>query len=395
MMPPSSDRSRSKVPRRPAHTRPEPAAPAHVETARSVAYSALLKVDHDGAYANLQMQQSLAACGLDARDKAYATELVYGATRMRRACDFAIDRHILKPPQPLLRTLLRLGAYQLLFTSTAPHAAVSETVELAPERARGFVNAILRNIARTPPVWPNEATRLSYPDWIVRRLTAELGADDAVATMETMNLAPDVDKRSDGYVQGRASQWVGDLVEARPGERVLDMCAAPGGKATALAASGAEVIAADVHPGRARLVFQNARATQTDVGVLVADGAALPFADCSFDRVLVDAPCSGLGVLRRRADARWRIEEKDVVELAALQQRLLDEASRVTRPGGTLIYSVCTLTAAESINHRFPGGWTALDPPSAPWQAYGDGGRVLPHETNTDGMTILRYRRPS
>jgi 16S rRNA (cytosine967-C5)-methyltransferase len=364
-------------------------------SARATAYSALLKIDHDGAYANLQMQQSLVGSPLDVRDKAFATELVYGTTRMRRACDFAIDRHILKPPQPLVRTLLRLGAYQLLFTSTARHAAVSETVELAPDRARGFVNAILRRIADTPVVWPNDATRLSYPDWIVARLIDELGHEDAMATLTTMNLAPDVDKRPDGYIQGRASQWVGDLVEAQPGELVLDMCAAPGGKATAIASSGATVIAADVHPGRAKLVQQNAKSTNTDLGVLVADGANLPFAPMTFDRVLIDAPCSGLGVLRRRADARWRIEPQDVIELAAIQQRLLDAAATVIRPGGTLIYSVCTLTAAESINHRFPGGWPALKCPGRSWQAYGEGARLLPHVSNTDGMTILRYRRPT
>ena len=147
-----------------------PPLPGHVETARSVAYSALLEVDHDGAYANLQMQQSLAACGLDTRDKAFATEFVYGATRMRRACDFAIDRHVLKPPSAAAAysaAARRVPAAVHRRPPPTPPSARRST--LPRERARGFVNAILRNdLATRRCVWPNEATRLSYPDWIVR-----------------------------------------------------------------------------------------------------------------------------------------------------------------------------------------------------------------------------------
>ena len=205
-------------------------------TARDVAFRALQRIDHEGAYANLVVPQLLANSKLDQRDKAFTTELVYGTTRMRRACDFAIDRFVLTAPSAEVRTLLRLGAYQLVFAGVAPHAAVSATVNLAPQKARGFVNAVLRKVATVPCVWPSDAVRLSYPDWIVERLVAELGPADALAALERMNTAASVTERADGYVQDRASQWVAEAVGAAPGERILDLCAAPGGKATALAA---------------------------------------------------------------------------------------------------------------------------------------------------------------
>ena len=122
-------------------------------------------------------------------------------------------------------------------------------------------------------------------------------------------------------------------------------------------------VAADLRVNRAGLVVENAERLGARVSVVVADGTHSPFTAGAFDRVLVDAPCSGLGVLRRRADARWRIASDDVDELAGLQQRLIDEAATLVRPGGYLVYSVCTLTAAESIDHRFPEGWTAEPAP--------------------------------
>jgi 16S rRNA (cytosine967-C5)-methyltransferase len=365
-----------------------------VRSARDLAYRALVRIEHEGAYANLVVPAMLRDSGLEERDRAFATELVYGTTRMRRACAFLVDRFVLKPPPKELRTLLHLGAYQLAFAGVAPHAAVSATVDLAPSRSRGFVNAVLRRVASQPVDWPDDATRLSYPDWIVTRLRDELGEVDALAALERMNDAPTVTERADGYVQDRASQWVADLVEARPGQRVLDVCAAPGGKATALAAAGAAVVANDLQPQRARLIAANARRLRADVPVVTADGTSPPFAADSFDRVLIDAPCSGLGVLRRRADARWRLQPSDVDDLAQLQQRLIDASAPLVKPGGVLVYSVCTLTAVESIEHHFPDGWEPLEPPGAPWRPYGAGARLFPHDADTDGMVVVRYRRP-
>ncbi|HEX3089913.1 MAG TPA: transcription antitermination factor NusB [Ilumatobacteraceae bacterium] len=353
--------------------------------ARQVAYRCLQRIDHDGAYANLLLQSELGRSKLSERDRGFVTELVYGTTRMRRGCDALIDRFLVKEPQPSLRTLLRLGAYQLHYAGVAAHAAVGETVELAPKAARGFVNAILRRVGDTPMDWPNDAVRLSYPDWIVERLRVELG-DEAEAAMSRMNEPAPVSVRDDGYRQDLASQWVASAVEAQPGERILDLCAAPGGKATAMAAGGAYVVAADLQMHRAKLI--------QGVPVVVGDAVMPPFRADGFDKVLIDAPCSGLGALRRRADARWRITENDIGELAALQRRILVAAAPLVRPGGWLAYSVCTLTAEESIDHPIPAGFEPItEPPSSDWRPYGHGWRVLPHDHDTDGMVLIRYRR--
>jgi 16S rRNA (cytosine967-C5)-methyltransferase len=365
-----------------------------VTGARRLAYDALRRIDQHGAYANVVLPAMLARSELDQRDRGFVTELVYGTTRMRRACDFAVDRFVQKEPSADIRTLLRLGAYQLLFAGVAPHAAVHDTVALASGRSRSFVNAVLRRVAAIPPAWPDDATRLSYPDWIVDRLIAELGPTDAFGALERMNAPPPVTVRADGYVQDSASQWVADLVGATNDERVADLCAAPGGKATRMAGAGAVVVAADLRPGRAALIGQNAARTKVaHVHVVVADARTPPFPPASFDRVLLDAPCSGLGALRRRPDARWRIQPGDIYELAALQRGLLAAAKTLVRPGGWLVYSVCTLTAAESIDHDVVA-WP-VEPPPAPWRPYGRGGRLLPQDADTDGMIVLRYRRPA
>jgi 16S rRNA (cytosine967-C5)-methyltransferase len=368
-----------------------------VSTARSVAAAVLGRIEHDGAYANLVLPAALARSGLDTRDRAFATDLVYGTTRMRRACDALVEPFLLTEPEPEVRTVLRLGAYQLGFAGVPAHAAVSETVGLAPKRARGFVNAVLRRVARTPVVWPDEATRLSYPDWIVHRLRDELGDDPthgAVAALERMNAAPPVSERADGYVQDLASQWVAAAVGAGPGDLVLDVASAPGGKSTAMAAAGAFVVGADRAASRAGLVAANARRLASDVAVVVADGASPPFPPATFDRVLLDAPCSGLGALRRRPDARWRITESALDDLVGLQRRLIAASTSLVRSGGVFVYSVCTLTAAESIGHGVPDGFEVdTRPPDGAWRSYGHGWRVLPQDADTDGMVLIRYRR--
>ena len=363
--------------------------------ARLVAFRCLQRIDHEGAFANLVLAAELGRNKLEERDRRFVTELVYGTTRMRRACDALVDRFVSAAPSAEVRTVLRLGAYQIHFAGVPAHAAVGETVELAPKRARGFVNAVLRRVANTPMMWPSEAVRLSYPDWIFDRLIAELGHDDAMATLATMNEAPSVTERADGYIQDLGSQWVAESVPAQQGELVLDVCAAPGGKSTAIAALGAVVVAADLQPQRVGLIAANAvRVAATTVVPVVADATRPPFRAGSFDYVLIDAPCSGLGTLRRRADARWRIQPGDVGELATLQQRIIDECAPLVRVGGTLVYSVCTLLAAESTQHRVPADFAPIsDEPPGEWHRYGDGWRVLPHEEGTDGMILLRYRR--
>ena len=371
-------------------------------TSRTVALEALRRVD-DGAYVNLVLPKLLTASGLDSRDRALATELTYGTVRRRRAVDWLVNRHADRDLDIEVRRILHLGTYQLAFARIPAHAAVSEMVDLAPGKARGFCNAVLRRVAEDvaagPIPWPDMATALSYPDWIVDRLTADLGAEVAEDTLVHLDEAPTVNERADGYNQDLASQWVAAHVGAQRNERVLDVCAAPGGKSTYLGKSGATVIAADVRPHRVELIAQNVRKLVLIGAVIpvLADGLQPPFAPGSFDRVLLDAPCSGLGVLHRRPDARWRITAEDIDDLVVLQRTLIEASIPLVRPGGVFIFSACTLTLAESLDHdewlaRDHPELVATDPPGDPWEPLGRGARLLPQTAGTDGMVVFSYR---
>jgi len=368
---------------------------------RRVALTLLRRIEDEGAFANLVVPSTLDRSDLSRSDRAMVTDLVYGTTRLRRACDALVDRHISSPPDAATRRILRLGAYQWGWGGVPAHAAVHETVSLAPRRVRGFVNAILRRTVEGPPPsdlkWPSLASQLSVPDWIYDLYVDEVGAEAAVASLARMNVPPAPVVRDDGYVQDRASTWVAAAVGAQPGELILDLCAAPGGKATALAAAGATVVAADLRTQRAGLIAENAQRlgfSSDQLSVIAADGTLPPFAESQFDAVLLDAPCSGLGALRRRPDSRWRVEPRDVDVLSSLQQALIDSATTLVKPGGRFVYSVCTINASESIDHGMPSGWEVDDaPPEGQWQRFGHGWRVLPHDADTDGMVLMRYRR--
>jgi 16S rRNA (cytosine967-C5)-methyltransferase len=377
--------------------------PAEV-VSRQVALDALVAIEADQSFANLKLGPLLERSGLDDRDRRFVTELVYGTIRRRRAVDFLVDRFIVSPPSPVARAALRLGAYQLGFTDVPDHAAVSATVDVTPKRYRGLVNAVLRRVARNPVEWPDEATRLSYPDWVLERLGADLGHDVAIEALETMNRAPDVTVRADGYTQDRSSARVVAAVGAGRGDLVIDVCAAPGGKATGLVAAGATVVAADRRWSRVRLLAGNIERTRSGAsGIawpMAADATRPAIRPGIADVVLVDAPCSGLGVLRRRPDARWRVTADDVASLAALQRRILGEAASLVRPGGRIVYSVCTLTRAETVEvaewfgecyHEFE----PADVPGDPWRPWGSGALLLPQADDSDGMALFAWQRSS
>jgi 16S rRNA (cytosine967-C5)-methyltransferase len=432
-----------------------------VKSSRAVALEALVRID-GGAYSHLVLPQLLGRSGLAPRDRAAVTAFVYGTVRMQRVIDDAlatVSNRPLRDLDPPVRAALRLGAFQL-FDGVAPHAAVGETVEVVAPRARPFVNGVLRGLARKHPAWPaldaGTADRelgaaTSHPDWLVRVLLDQFGRDDTVATLQIDNVAPSVTLRPNplrttsaalaarvaeagvGSAPGRlvpdalvldaprdpsalaavregaatpqdqASQAVVRCLDPQPGERVADLAAAPGGKATAAAEAMRDdglVVASDLHAGRVQMVWEAAaRLGLASVVPIVADAASAPFAPKTFDRVLLDAPCSGLGVLRRRADARWRVTERDIGELAALQRVLLARAAALVRPAGRLVYSVCTVTNAETIGiDDFAAseldGFRALDPPGAPWRVHGRGALVLPHDAGTDGMFVLVLEAP-
>ena len=382
--------------------------------ARGLAVQVLGRIERDGAYANLALRAALDRSELDRRNRAFVTSLVYGTTRMRRACDHLVDRFLHDEVEPEVRTVLRLGAWQLVFGGVPPHAAVSATVAVAPRRVRGLCNAVLRRVADeqkvgTPP-WPSPAVALSCPDELLELLVADLGSEEAMAAMEAMNRPAVAVVREDGYRQDKASQLVVEAVlapqlrtaEGHSGERILDVCSAPGGKATALAASGAQVVACDLRERRLGLVASNAHRLASPLLLVAADGLASPFPPQSFDRVLVDAPCSGLGVLRRRADARWqegRTSEATITGLADLQLAMLSAAVESVAPGGILAYSVCTMTVAEtvSVDRRLRSAHPALIPEAVgkPWRPHGDqagGGLLLPQDLDSEGMAVFIYR---
>ncbi len=369
--------------------------------ARHLALEVLARVEDDGAYSNLVLSTTLERSALSVTDRGFATDLVYGTLRRQRSLDHLVDRFLTSSPPPAARRALRLGAYQLAFRDDIPtYAAVSATVDAAPKRFRGLVNAVLRKVADAPVEYPDDATALSYPDWVVDRLRTDLGRSAADAALVAMNEPASRTVRPDGYTQDLGSQWVAALVQARSGETVVDLCAAPGGKSTAMALNGAYVVAGDLQPQRARLVLDNvARLGAADVGVVVGDAARPPIRPRSADRVLVDAPCSGLGVLRRRPDARWRLDEHAVDRLAAVQRSLVDAAVTLVRPGGVLVYSACTLSRAETIgiDEHIAEAHPTLDPlpaPAAPWEPWGRGAILLPQRVGTDGMFVARFHVP-
>ncbi|MCW2497802.1 MAG: methyltransferase, partial [Jatrophihabitans sp.] len=362
------------------------------------AYRLIRTVNADGAYANLALPKLLGEYGLSGRDAGLATELAYGTVRCAGVLDEILAACIDRAPEDVqaeVRDLLRLGAYQLLRTRIPPHAAVSTTIELARAielgRASGFVNAVLRKVARldwdgwtrqlgdgaTPP--RQMALRTAHPEWIAAAFEAALGGDLAeteaaliaddlrpqthlvawpgVATpAELIEAAggaagpyspyavrldggdpaaiPAIRERRAG-VQDEGSQLCAIALAKAPldgrDERWLDLCAGPGGKAALLAAlaaeRGATLIANELRPHRAELVRSVVQRWGTEV--TVGDARELPEIDGGYDRILLDAPCTGLGALRRRPEARWRRDPSDVAELAQLQRELLAAALRL------------------------------------------------------------------
>ena len=368
---------------------------------RALALKVLGRIERDSAFANLALRAALDDSELDERDKALVTELVYGVTRMRRACDFLIDRFISKKLHPDVRTILRLGTYQLHWMNIPDHAAVNSSVSLAPKWATGLCNAVLRKVAKETIDWPTKAIEYSYPDWIVERLESDLGEAEAREALKCMNSSKSAVHRKDGYFQDAASQMVSNLLtqEGNWGEGpVIDVCAAPGGKASAAVSAGFPVIAADSSFKRLKLARSNSQKLNIKLPLVVSDGVDLPFRKGEASRVIVDAPCSGLGVLRRRADARWRIKEEDIDVLADLQLKLLCSAFTMVKPGGLLIYSVCTLTNSETIrvDEKFRNlvNVEEVGDLPHPWREHGRGGMILPQDLDSEGMSVFCYRVP-
>jgi 16S rRNA (cytosine967-C5)-methyltransferase len=411
---------------------------AAVTPARRAAFAVVRRVFEQGAYADRALHGE--AKGLDPRERALAMQLAYGTVQRKLSLDHMIEQ-LARPVGELdPRTLaaLRLGLYQLAFLDgVAAHAVVGESVELAKGAASGghkLVNAVLRRATRELPPLPADDTPAgaaiahSYPPWLVELWWERFGARETRALLRAGNepgelalrantlvttgaeLAaalpvashPAGDDLPEGLVvdgpfdahahelwragayaaQSRAAMLVARAVDPQPGERVLDLCAAPGGKTTHLAAlmgNRGAVVAVERHEGRADALRRTcARLKATSVEVVTADAARYATSR-PFDRVLVDPPCSGLGTLQGHPDLRWRMSPAAIERLACAQAAILQAARRALKPGGTLVYSTCTLSPRENEE-----------------QAAGAGLRVeserlvLPHRDRTDGFYIAR-----
>ena len=438
---------------------------AEVDAARLAAYDVLKAVRVEDAYANLALPIALRAHGLSGRDAAFATELVSGTIRGQGTYDAVlaacVDRPLAKVQAKVLDPL-RLGAHQLLSMRVPAHAAISTTVDLvgakSGHRAGGFANAVLRRVSEhdvlewVRRVAPDPATdpvgfasvAYSHPRWVVEAFRDAVGVDQLDALLAADNRPPRVvlaarpgrSTRDElpgvptafspygvelaggdpgaipAVAQGRAgvqdegSQLVALALAGAeiggPDARWLDLCAGPGGKAALLAVSAGDdvrILAADRAPHRAHLVAQ---ATSGEpVAVVSADGLAAPWRTGFADRVLVDAPCSGLGALRRRPDARWRRTAQDVTDLAELQRGLLAAGMSAARSGGVVAYVTCSPHKAETVDivewALARSGATALDaraslPPEMPFLGAGPYVQLWPHRHGTDAMFLALLR---
>jgi 16S rRNA (cytosine967-C5)-methyltransferase len=420
-----------------------------VAPARRTAFTVVRRVFEQGAYADRALAGEARA--LEQRDRALATQLAYGAVQRRATLDHIIEQLAGRPTARLsapVLAALRLGLIQLLFLDgVAEHAAVNESVELA--KAGGapgakLVNAVLRRAAREGRALlddlsddtPEQAAVMhSVPRWLAAQWWCELGSDEGRALLRAINKPPESAIRVNTLVSGvgevvgrlpvparpaadlpeglvlegafdlegselwregavmaqsRGSMTVARVVEPSAGERVLDLCAAPGAKTTHLAAllgCKGEVVAVERHPGRADALRRTcARMHATCVRVEVGDAARLRTGE-TFDRVLVDPPCSGLGTLQSRPDIRWRATPARMAELALAQREILDAGAVATAPDGVLVYAVCTISGAE--------GDSLIDAFLTENPSFSCERRIqlLPHRDGTDGFFIARLRR--
>ena len=424
----------------------------------------LRAVDEHGAYANLELARARRERRVTGRDAALATELASGTLRMRGTYDAVLAALVHRPVDAPVRDALRLGTHQLLSMRVPPHAAVATSVSLVRDqvghRATGFANAVLRKVAeRDLAGWldlldADLATRTSHPAWVVDELAAALGdrVDELPELLAADNQPPRVTlvarpglsspdelpgeplpvspfavvheggdpgevpavREGRAGVQDAGSQLVA-IATATAGlegtdARWLDMCAGPGGKTALLAAlaveRGARVLAGERLPHRAALVRSSVRAVPMGmVGVVVADGTRPAWPPGAFDRVLVDAPCTGLGALRRRPEARWRRTPEDIDALGPLQRDLLLAALDSVRPGGVVGYATCSPVVRETAGvvrdaMAARDGVRLEDAPALlPWLEDAESVvlpgalQLWPHRHGTDAMFLALLRR--
>lgn len=394
---------------------------------RAVAAQILIRIRDEGAYSNVVLRHDTA--DLSGPDRAFVYSLVTAALRRQRHVDHLIaaaSSRLVAELDPEVSAVLEVAAAELLTdTKGVVYATVNESVdavkELGRPKAAAFVNAVLRRLVREIDSSGHVSIPVgqSIPDWLSSRLEADHGGAEAQALITGLRRpAPQVPIRVrsggvvpegaepvpgipdafylrslpqgfDGVVADAASTAVGVAVGGEPGQTILDMAAAPGGKTIQLwdqIQPRGHLVAMDRHRRRLRSARTRLRYLDVSPHWVVGDGRHTPFADGAFDAVLVDAPCTGLGTLRRRPEIAMRLEPDSSEVLADQQRELLAEAWRVTRPGGHVVYSVCTVLAAETT--EVVADYPAHPPGDLPGRNWGKGLLLAPHTTGTDGMFV-------
>jgi 16S rRNA (cytosine967-C5)-methyltransferase len=439
-----------------------------VDRVRDAAIDVLLRVFERGAYLNIALDKTLRRKSFNPRARRFLTLLVYGTVRHKTLCDFILTDRVRQPLDklpPAILTILRMGVFQALFCRQVTFPAMVHTsVDLAKKRdhlgTARLVNAVLKRAPETledaglPRATEDLAQylriRYSMPRWLVRRFTEQFGeeaeaacaalSEEAPTTLRANTLKTSVEELRqrlakadvvakkqtpvpeeltviDGtplrtklfqngffFLQDPASMVSPHLMQPEPGERILDLCAAPGGKTTHLAqlAGGkAHVLAMDIHPGKLAQVQDNVERLGTPgVACLCGDGTRPPLAP-GFHRVLVDAPCSGLGTLRRHPDLKWHAQSGDPARLGEIQRTLLRSAIELCENAGRIVYSVCTLTPEETDQVVQPfldeGAVEPEDGPEwlEPWKEGKGRYRMLPHRSPMDGFFLTSLRKRS
>jgi len=323
-----------------------------ISAAREVAFRILLRIPGGGYASDLLRNQSLR---LDPRDAGLAEKIVLGSLRYQAQLDFLIERYAGRPQPKLdeeVRAALRMGIYQLRYLDRIPpHAAVAESVELVKQTAKksasGFVNAVLRKVNRDPVKWPDRATELSVPNWTLERWQRQFGCEISEKIARAALEEPEAHVNpSTGRQQDIGSQSIVPLLAIEPGMAVLDLCAAPGNKTAQALEAGARVIACDRYERRLAEVPAAAERVALDAS------EQLPFSLIEkhgrFDRILVDAPCSGTGTLARNPEIKWRLKPSDLEVFHRRQRKMIERAMEHLKPGGRLVYSTCSLEKEEN-----------------------------------------------
>lgn len=419
---------------------------------RRQALDALCDITDRGAYANLRVKQLTSS--LPEREAKLAAALVYHTLDHLLTIDYYLAHFVKGAQKPIIRGILRLGVCELLFLSTPAHAAVSESVALTKEVGKaglaGFVNAVLRNIDRSrtslPPFPAESVARLSiqysYPEWIVREWVSRFGVESAElllshptsaievraqypftreALQESLPVASTVNRLDEnsfslesGFdlashplfqegkftVMGESAMLACRALGDMKGKRVLDACSAPGGKSAYLASlmeNDVQLTCLELHPHRKELLEKTLSRLHVSAETRVADAAMFdPVLEHAFDGVLIDAPCSGLGLLNDKPDIRYSKSDADVSALVAIQKSILETCARYVKPGGVLVYATCTISARENEEQvdAFLRAHSEFLLEEIPIPLPNDGQmQLLPHVHNTDGFFIARMRR--